>query len=127
MPEVLGGSLRRTGYGYEVGVRLPWYRALPLSCVGFGLTVDGDEVAPQRIRLHVNDRDYALEELAELYAEHWFVLDEAGLRVDADEPLGAGEHEVAVEVELRPPYIFDEETGEVVSFRRVAEARLTVS
>lgn len=127
MPEVLAGSMRRTGNGFEVPVRLGWYRALPLSCVSLGLTVDGSEVPTERIRFHVNDRDYALEELPELYDELWFVLDEAGLRVRTDEELSAGEHDVAVEMTLTPPYIFDEETGEVVSIRNLGQARLALS
>lgn len=127
MPDLLGRRHRRIGVGFEIGVRLPWYRSLPLSCVDIRLAVDGEDVGEERIRLHANDRDYALGDLRDLWDEFWFVLDEAGLRVTAGEELAVGEHEVAVEMVLRPPYIFDEETGQVVSFRRSDRVRVNFS
>jgi hypothetical protein len=114
--ELLAGPLRRTGDGFEVPVRFDWYRSLPLSCVAsLTLTVDGEVVDAERIRFHVNDRDYALDELAAVHDEFWFVLDTARLRVLADPPLAAGEHEVAVDLAMRIPYLFDEETGQVLT------------
>ena len=93
-------------------MRSPWYRALPLSSIGIALTIDGNEIAADRIRFHVNDRDYTLTELEERYDEFWFVLDPGRVRVAAIEP---GEHDVDLRLSLRIPYLFDEETGEVLS------------
>jgi hypothetical protein len=122
--DLLAGPLRRTGDGYEVPLRFDWYRSLPLSCIAsLTLTMDGQAVAADDIRFHVDDRDYALAELAELYDEFWFVLDPARLRVRTDEPLAAGEHDVAVEFAMRIPYLFDEETGEVLTLRWKPRAR----
>lgn len=115
MKELIEGPLRRTAEGYEVLVRFDWYRSLPLSGVSISLAVDGQAVPEDQIRFHVNERDYALGELSELYDEFWFVLDAARLRVTPAAPLAAGEHEVDVKVGLRIPYLFDEETGDVLT------------
>ena len=113
-------ELRRTGDGYEVAVRFDWYRALPLSCFSVALSVDGEAVPEDRIRLHLNDRDYALDALP--YDEFWFVLDAGRLRVAA--PLADGAHDVAVDLTLRIPYLFDEETGDVLTLHNQPRARL---
>ena len=124
MSDLLAGPFRRTGDGYEVPLRFDWYRSLPLSCIAsFTVTVDGQAVPREDILFHVNDRDYALDELAEVYDEFWFVLDPARIRVRTDEPLAAGEHDVAVDLAMRIPYLFDEETGQVLTLRWQPKAR----
>jgi hypothetical protein len=127
MSQLIEGPLRRTGNGYEVAVRFDWYRALPLSCVSVALVVDGNPVPADRMRFHVNDRDYALDELPQLYDEFWFVLDAARLRVEPAEPLAAGDHDVAVDITLRIPYLFDEETGEVLTLPSHPRATLAIA
>ena len=124
MSQLIEGPLRSTGDGYEVAVRFDWYRALPLSCFSVALRVDGEAVPAGRLRFHVNDRDYALDELPELHDEFWFVLDAARLRVDG--PLAGGEHDVAVDLTVRIPYLFDEETGDVLTLHNNPRARLTI-
>ncbi len=95
----------------ELRLRSPWYRALPLSCIDVELTVDGERIPDDRIRVHVNERDYSLDELHERYDEFWFVLDPARVRVSG---VGPGEHRVEARLGLRIPYLFDEETGDVL-------------
>jgi hypothetical protein len=109
--ELLARAAGRTADGAELRLRSPWYRSLPLSCIDVELTVDGEQVAAERIRFHVNDRDHTIEELHELYDEFWFVLDPLCLRVSG---IGPGPHEVTARLGLRIPYLFDEETGEVL-------------
>jgi hypothetical protein len=125
MSELIEGPLRRTGEGYEVAVRFDWYRALPLSCFSVALNVDGQPVPADRIRFHINDRDYALDELPALADEFWFVLDAARLRVE--QPLAEGDHDVAVDLTLRIPYLFDEETGEVLTLHNQPRATLPLA
>ena len=112
----------RTSDGIELRLRSPWYRSLPLSSIDVRLELDGAEVKPERIRFCVNDRDYELDELRDRFDEFWFVLDAARLRVSAVPP---GAHEVDLRLSLRIPYLFDEETGEVLVLR--PNARLTVT
>jgi hypothetical protein len=105
-------------------VRFDWYRALPLSCIAsLTVTLDGAAVPAEDITIHVNDRDHALDELPDLYDEFWFVLDPARIRVRTDEPLAPGEHDVAVDLAMRIPYLFDEETGQVLTLRWQPQAQ----
>ncbi len=124
MSDLLAGPFRRTADGFELPLLFDWYRALPLSCVAsLTLTVDGRTIAADDITFHINDRDYRLDELAGLYDEFWFVLDPARIRVRTDEPLATGQHDIAVELAMRIPYLFDEETGQVLTLWWKPEAR----
>ena len=51
------------------------------------------------------------------------MLDPAQIRVRTDEPLAPGEHDIAVELSMRIPYLFDEETGEVLTLWWKPQAR----
>jgi Domain of unknown function (DUF6379) len=112
--DLLSERVGRTADGCSLRVRSPWYRSLPLSSVLVDLRIDGERVASDRLRFCVNDRDYELDELADRYDEFWFVLDVAQLRVRGVDP---GTHEAALELGLRAPYLFDEETGDVLTIR----------
>lgn len=127
MTQLIEGPLGRTAEGYEVRVRFDWYRSLPLSCVSVALTIDGRSVPDDEIRFHINDRDYRLSELPELYDEFWFVLDAARLRVTPADPLATGEHEVELDIALRIPYLFDEETGDVLTLPSHPRATLSIA
>ena len=91
--------------GIELGVRLPWYRALPLSVVEVAsLTVDGQPVPTNDIRFMINGKSFALDALADLTEEVWYVLDSGILTLHtAVEP--RADHEVALQLNLYPPYI----------------------
>jgi hypothetical protein len=121
--DLLASAAGRTADGAELRLRLPWYRSLPLSSVDVELTVDGTAIERERVRFCVNDRDYTLAELHERFDEFWFVLDPARLRVAGLEP---GTYDVEVELGLRIPYLFDEETGEILQLRPRARASVTV-
>lgn len=100
-------SLRATQDGYAVGVRLNWYRSLPLSCIEkVELALDGRPVGPSALRLEVNGRRYQLEELEDQVETFWFVQDSARLLVEQPGVVKEGEtHTVEVEIALRFPYI----------------------
>jgi hypothetical protein len=100
-------SLRVTEGGYEVGIRLNWYRSLPLSCVEtVRLALDGTWVDPDMIRFRINNHDYRLSELAEQLEEFWFVQDAAILHIDQPGKVATGEsHTIEVEIGFRAPYI----------------------
>lgn len=121
--KLLSTRVGRTADGVELRLRSPWYRSLPLSCIDVELTIDGAQVASDRLRLCVNEHDYALDELGDQYEEFWFVLDQARLRV-AD--VASGDHEVTVRLGVRVPYLFDEETGDVLQLWPSATETVTV-
>jgi hypothetical protein len=96
---------RRTATGAVLDIRLPWYRALPLSTVEVAsLRIDGREVSAERMRFELNGRTYRLAEMGEQVKEYWFVTDSAFLHVDDAALLGDG-HTVELTLNLYPPYI----------------------
>ena len=104
---IADNSLRVTPEGYEVQVRLRWYRSLPLSCVEtVRLALDGEWVDPTQIAFGINEQNYQLDELDDLVEEFWFVQDSAFLRVNQPGKISSGEeHTIEVEINCRAPYI----------------------
>ncbi|MCI1020441.1 flagellar biosynthesis protein [Microbacterium sp. C5A9] len=106
------GTLVADGSRASVEVRLPWYRALPGSCIaGAALRVDGVDAPSDSLRWRMNGRDFRLDELVDETGEWWFPVDSAVL--SGDLPIEAGgEHEVRVDLTLFIPYIIisDSET-----------------
>lgn len=106
------GTLVTDGARASVEVRLPWYRALPGSCIaGATLTVDGTEAPTESLRWAMNGREFTFEELSTNTDEWWFPVDSAVL--SGDVPVAAGgDHEVRVDLTLYIPYIIisDSET-----------------
>jgi len=89
----------------ELGVRLPWYRSLPLSVVEIkDLTIDGQPVPDSKVRVALNDKVFTCTDLANQTGEFWYVLDSA--RLEVDWPVDpASDHQIALTVNLYPPYI----------------------
>lgn len=100
-------AVRRTDQGYEIDLHLAWYRSLPLSCVeDIRLSLDGAEVAPDRIRVLLNGEPLTLAQLAERVDDEWFVQDPLTIRVSGLVPAETG-NRVSVDVTMatRIPYI----------------------
>lgn len=88
-----------------IGVRLPSYRSLPLSCIDdIAVRLNGRQIDPDRIELILEGHTYRLDELPGLDRTWWFILEVGALRVRLDAPLGD-----TVDVEARlvtvEPYI----------------------
>lgn len=99
------GTLRTTGARASVEVRIPWYRALPGSCIaGASLTVDGVTVPAETLRWGMNGREFTFDELSTNIEEWWFPLDSAVLSGDIDVSADS-DHEVGVDLTLYIPYI----------------------
>lgn len=98
------GTLTTRGQRASVEVRIPWYRALPGSCIaGAGLTIDGRSAPAESLRWRMNGREFTFEELETTTDEWWFPLDSAVLSGDVE--VAPGEHEVVVDLSLYIPYI----------------------
>ena len=79
--------------GYQLKIRLSYYRSLPLSCIEqVTLSIDGTEVPASSIVFIVNDKHFALDQLRDLYAEWWNIVEDATLEVDLPGGLPAGRH-----------------------------------
>jgi hypothetical protein len=101
-------SLRADGDGFAFDLRMPWYRALPLSCLeGLEVKIDGDAVPSGELRLSLAGTSYTLSDLPPLHDEWWHVADAAEVRAPRPGGLPAGEHELDVTVALRIPYIVE--------------------
>jgi hypothetical protein len=75
-------GLRATADGFELDVRLNWYRSLPLSSVKtVQLTVNGEEIARDEITFSLNGNECGLDQLSSRWDETWFVLDPATLHI----------------------------------------------
>lgn len=99
------GTLKTSGERTAVEVRIPWYRALPGSCIaGAALTVDGVAAPAESLRWQMNGKEFTFDELSTNTDEWWFPVDSAVL--SGDLPLsGEGEHTVEVALTLYIPYI----------------------
>ncbi len=100
------GTLTTDGERVSVEVRIPWYRALPGSCIaGAGLAIDGIKAPAESLRWTMNGRTFSFDELAEETGEWWFPVDSAVLSGDLVLADDAGEHTVDVDLKLYIPYI----------------------
>lgn len=100
------GTLTTDGARVSVEVRLPWYRALPASCIaGATLTVDGVAAPAESLRWEMNGRSFTFAELAPNIEEWWFPTDSAVLSGDLALSDDAAEHRVEVGLVLYIPYI----------------------
>jgi hypothetical protein len=102
-----GDVLRITGDGFELDIRIPWYRSLPLSSVQtIEVTVDGKSIAPESIHFELYGERLALNELPNLFTTWWFILDPATLHIASDSPLQPGErYTVELDLGFKIPYM----------------------
>ncbi len=85
---------------------MPWYRALPASCISeASLTVDGVTADPESLRWTMNGREFRFDELATDTADWWFPVDSAVLAGDLRLDPDVAEHRVDVGLKLYIPYI----------------------
>jgi hypothetical protein len=100
------GTLTSNGSRSSVEVRIPWYRALPGSCIaGATLTIDGIPADPGSVRWEMNGREFTFDELRDNTDEWWFPLDSAILSGDVPAAADGSEHTVDVDLTLYIPYI----------------------
>jgi hypothetical protein len=125
--QVIGdSSLRAREDGFSFDLRMPWYRALPLSSLeGLEVRIDGEPVESEDLRLALGGRTYPLADLPPLHDEWWYVADPADVRVPMPGGLSAGEHVLDVTVALRIPYIV--ESGHPLVMRERCVKTLTTN
>lgn len=92
--------------GVKLAVRLPWYRSLPFSTVEFAsFAIDGEAVDLSAAQVEFDGRRWPLSDNGDKIDSFWFVRDSAFL-VLPDKRLEPGsEHEVALTINVNPPYI----------------------
>jgi len=99
------GSLVIDSGRLSVDVRIPWYRAIPASCIAdVEVRVDGQPLPAESVRCTLNGRERRLEELPGLVDESWFTTDSLTVSGDLDLQ-SADTHDVFVNLKLYIPYI----------------------
>jgi Domain of unknown function (DUF6379) len=99
-------SLRTSAEGFSFDIRLPWYRALPVSSFeDMRITIDDEPIDLADVAVSVGGRKDQFTNLAARYDDWWYVLDPA--RVDVKRPGGinAAEHNLTLVLAIRIPYI----------------------
>jgi hypothetical protein len=100
------GTLTTQDGRTAVEVRIPWYRALPGSCIaGAALMVDGVAAPEASLRWAMNGRTFSFGDLVNETGEWWFPLDSAVLSGELPVPEPGSDHEVRVDLKLYIPYI----------------------
>ncbi len=99
-------TLISDGARSAVEVRIPWYRALPASCISeVTFAVDGVEAPADSIRWTMNGRTFRMAELVDDTDDWWFPVDSAVVSGDVALQETVAEHRVDVELKLYIPYI----------------------
>jgi len=92
--------------GLRLAMRLPWYRSLPFSTVEIaGLAIDGEQVDLADARVEYEGQSWSLADMGEQTNAFWFVRDSAFLRLPGRTAAPGSEHEVALIINVNPPYI----------------------
>jgi hypothetical protein len=112
MKSVFSGFLiANPGTGVKGGeltleVRLPWYRALPLSVARIGeICIDGKAISLEGAEVEANGKRFPLAELNDKTTDFWFVLDSILVHVPIGKLDPATPHEADLLLHIYPPYI----------------------
>lgn len=100
-------NVRRNGevVGYEVQLRIPYYRGIPMSCVQeIEISVDNEKASHQGMWVTVKDQAFKYEELSTVIHHRWEMIDTITVFVNKPGGLTEGEHEVYGYVSLRISY-----------------------
>lgn len=99
-------SLRTAPDGFTVGLRLPWYRAIPLSNVELDdVLVDGEPVALDHVRFELDGTNIPLAELPAKTDQFWWVPDTATITAQMPGMERGRSYDVQVTLSIYPPYI----------------------
>lgn len=92
--------------GFQFGARLPYYRGLGLSMVeDLKVSVDGEPVASEDVRLELRGRTWSLAQLETEYEERWEMGEVAQVLVAHSGGLSPGPHRLELVEQLRISYL----------------------
>lgn len=105
--------------GFQLNVRITYYRGVPLSCIhGFDVVVDGEPFSGDKIRYFVNGRTYTAEQAAEETKARFQFYAPLTIWVTKPGGLDPGVHDVEVTEKLRISYHKDEINPSVATARK---------
>jgi hypothetical protein len=100
-------SLAATEDGLSLALTVPWYRSLWVSSItSIAVTLDGKELAQDKMSFRINGKRFSLEEVPNQWEELWFMQDRAYLDMHLGAPGQVGsDHTIVFHIELRLPYM----------------------
>lgn len=91
--------------GFNLDLRINYYRGLPLSSVQkIEITVDGEKIPEYLMLAELNGKQFTVSQMPEMYMEYWGSKTPMHMRV-FNYGLSQGEHDVAVRIEYKNPYM----------------------
>jgi Domain of unknown function (DUF6379) len=103
---IIEGSLENVADGFSFLGRLPYYRGLGLSMIeNIAVTVDGEEVAREDVRLHLRGRTYTLDQMETVYDDRWNFGEKATIIALKAGGLAPGKHTIEFAVRMRVSYL----------------------
>ena len=92
--------------GYQLGVRLPYYRGVVLSLVGeMDLTVDGEKVPSEQMTVTIGGKTYPLSQLENEPVAKWEFGNVGIVTVKKPGGLPAGDHKVEYRQHMKISYV----------------------
>ena len=102
-------GFRNTADGFELRLRLPYYRGVWTNLlVGASIAIDDEQFPADSIGWSINGSSFSLPELRESETARWPVDVPAVLSVPRARPLAIGFHTVSAELRLTMSYIPEE-------------------
>lgn len=99
--------------GYEVQLRIPYYRGLYMSCVEvIDLTVDGEKVSNDDMKIKVQGEVFTFAELPTVINHRWAMTEPLTVFVKKEGGLSEGSHTLHGFVSLRISYLPFNNEGE---------------
>jgi len=107
--------------GFQLKIRIPYYRGVRLSLVDtVQLAVDGEEFPMDKMTFTTAGRTYTFAELAKVTDTEWFFGDPATLTVKKPCGLSTGMHTVQLGIVIRKSYIPKEDPDNIYGFPKEA-------
>jgi len=92
--------------GFQVGMRIPYYRGVVLSLLdNTRLSVDGELIPPEQIFLTISGKTLHLTEIENDPVTKWEFGDVGILTINKPGGLSTGQHKVELYQHVRTPYI----------------------
>ncbi|PMC39314.1 hypothetical protein CJ195_05120 [Bacillus sp. UMB0899] len=98
--------------GYKVGLRIPYYRGITLSCINeINLIIDGKSISHDDMTVEVETGSFPYSEISTVINNRWEMTEEAVIFVRAPGGLEDKEHTIEAFVSLRISYQPHPNTG----------------
>jgi hypothetical protein len=92
--------------GFQLGIRLPYYRGVVLSIVGeTQITVDGEKFPAEQMTVTLNEKSYAMTQLKNEPVDKWEFGEIGIVKITKPGGLKAGEHKVELKQHMKISYV----------------------